>query len=64
MSVGCCGPFGEGDDFDVDASYGALCIEAEALRTENRFLRRELNTTRVVIKTVRDQLDRLIEEMK
>lgn len=64
MSVGCCGPFGGGDDFDVDASYDALCIEAEALRTENRFLRRELNATRVVITTLSDQLARLIEETK
>ena len=64
MSVGACGPFGDGDDFDVDTAYDQLSIESEALRIESRFLRRELNATRVVIKTVRNQLDRLIEETK
>ena len=63
MSVAACGPFDD-DDGDVDTAYDALAIEAEALRAENRFLRRELNATRVVIKMVRDQLDRLIEETK
>jgi len=63
MSVAACGPFDD-DDGDVDTAYDALAIEAEALRAENRFLRRELNATRVVIQTVRDQLDRLIEETK
>ena len=63
MSVGVCGPFDEGDD-DADSDYDRLSVECEALRTENRFLRRELNATRIVIKMVRDQLDRLIEETK
>ena len=63
MSVAACGPFDD-DDGDVDTAYDALAIEADALRAENRFLRRELNATRVVIKMVRDQLDRLIEETK
>lgn len=63
ISVGSCGPLDD-DDGDADSAYDALAIEAEALRAENRFLRRELNATRVVIKMVRDQLDRLIEETK
>ena len=63
MSVGFCGPF-DADEEDPDSDYDRLAIEAEALRTENRFLRRELNATRVVIQTVRDQLDRLIKDTK
>jgi len=38
VSVGSCGPFGDGDDFDVDAAYDAMCIECDALRVENRLL--------------------------
>ena len=50
MSVGCCGPFGEGDDFDIDTAYDALSIEADALRVENRLLHLELKKMREVIK--------------
>lgn len=62
MSVGCCGPFGEGDDFDIDTAYAALAIEAEALRVENRLLMRELAEMRAVIKSVTETLQKLTEE--
>ena len=62
MSVGCCGPFGEGDDFDIDTAYDALSIEADALRVENRLLMRELAEMRAVIKSVPETPQKLTEE--
>lgn len=62
VSVGSCGPFGDGDDFDVDAAYDAMCIECDALRVENRLLRLELRKMRDVIRDVNEALTKLLEE--
>lgn len=62
MSVGCCGPFGEGDDFDIDTAYDALSIEADALRVENRLLHLELRKMREVLRDITETLQKLTEE--
>lgn len=61
MSVGCCGPFDDGES-DPDSDYDRLAIEAEALRVENRLLMRELAEMRAVIKSVTETLQKLTEE--
>jgi len=62
VSVGSCGPFGDGDDFDVDAAYDAMCIECDALRVENRLLMRELAEMRAVIKSVAETLNNMMKQ--
>jgi hypothetical protein len=64
VSVGSCGPFGDGDDFDVDAAYDAMCIECDALRVENRLLMRELKKMREVLRDIAETLQKLTEEKK
>lgn len=62
MSVGSCGPFGDGDDFDVDTAYDAMCIECDALRVENRLLMCELRKMREVLRDITETLQKLTEE--
>ncbi len=62
MSVGFCGPFGEGDDFDIDSAYDALSIEADALRVENRLLHLELKKMREVIKDITEALNNTMKK--
>lgn len=62
VSVWSCGPFGDGDDFDVDAAYDAMCIECDALRVENRLLICELRKMREVLRDITETLQKLTEE--
>ena len=62
MSVGSCGPFGDGDDFDVDTAYDAMCIECDALRVENRLLHLEMQKIREVLLDITETLHKLTEE--
>ena len=62
MSVVSCGPFGDGDDFDVDAAYDAMCIECDALRVENRLLMCELRIMREVQRDITETLQELTKE--
>ncbi len=62
MSVGSCGPFGDGDDFAVDTAYIALWIECDALRVENRLLMCELSKMREVLRDITETLQKLTKE--
>jgi len=64
VSVGCCGPFSDGEDKIVAASYDKLTVNVDLLLEENRLLRRELTRTRAVIKSATDALQNILEEQQ
>ncbi len=64
MSVASFGPFEAGDVEACESEFDSLCIEVEALKAENRLLKREVRTLLDTIRCASDVLTKLIEETK
>ena len=64
MSVGSYGPFEAGDAEASESAFDSLCIENEALKVENRLLKREVRTMLDTMRCASDVLTKLIEETK
>ena len=64
MSVGSCGPFEFGDVEAAESALDALAVECEALRVENRLLKREVRTLLDTIKCAGEVLENLVKETK
>ncbi len=64
MSVGSHGPFEAGDVEACESEFDSLCIEVEALKAENRLLKREVRTMLDTMRCASDVLTKLIEETK
>ena len=64
MSVGCCGPFEAGDVEAAESAFDSLAVECEALRVENRLLKREVRTLLDTIKCASEVLENLVKETK
>ena len=64
MSVGSHGPFEAGDVEACESEFDSLCIENEALKAENRLLRREVRTLLDTIRCAGEVLENLVKETK
>ena len=64
MSVGSYGPFEAGDSEACESEFDSLCLEIEALKVENRLLKREVRTLLDTIKCAGEVLTKLIEDVK
>ena len=64
MSVGSHGPFEAGDVEACESEFDSLCIEVEALKAENRLLKREVRTMLDTIKCAGEVLENLVKETK
>ena len=64
VSVGSYGPFEAGDAEASESAFDSLCIENEALKVENRLLKREVRTLLDTIKCAGEVLTKLIEDVK
>ena len=64
MIAGSRGPFEAGDVEACESEFDSLCIEVEALKAENRLLKREVRTLLDTIRCASDVLTKLIEETK
>ncbi len=64
MSVASFGPFEAGDAEACESEFDSLCIEVEALKAENRLLKREVRTMLDTMRCASDVLTKLIEETK
>ena len=64
VSVGSYGPFEAGDSEACESEFDSLCLEIEALKVENRLLKREVRTMLDTIKCAGEVLENLVKETK
>ena len=64
MSVASFGPFEAGDAEACESEFDSLCIEVEALKAENRLLKREVRTMLDTMRCASNILTKLIKKTK